>query len=160
MRALACSSSFSTEARSVFDVGVALGQQLLLGLDGLDQLGDLGLRGSARLSRVMSSSRWAAAYSLVFLAADCLLLALARWSSSVCDQALLLGVVALGLGQLGPLVGEQPFDTGQVVLGGFELGGDGLQGVVQLLNLGIVLLKLFELLKLIAQNCPPSFVIA
>ena len=56
------------------DLGGAFGQNLLLGLDGFDQLGDLRLA-AGQPSRRYSVSRWAATYSFVFLACASLCLA-------------------------------------------------------------------------------------
>jgi len=50
------------------------------------------------------------------------------------------------------LATEQPFDAREIALGRGELERDRLQGALELLNLRIVSLQLFEVLKLIAQN--------
>src|SRR5206468_745285 len=68
------------------------------------------------------------------------------------DEPLLLGVVALGLLERRALRREQRLDPHQIHLCRRELRGDGFERLFQFLNLGVVSLKLFELLKLIAQS--------
>src|SRR5450432_757584 len=132
-------------------VGGAVGQQLLLGLDGLDELGDLALaRGQALAALLDLTLRRHVLLRVLGLRQ--LVLRAGHLHLVVRDEALLLGVVALGLLEGRALRGEQRLDARQVRLGRRELRGYGLERLFQFLNLGVVSLKLLELLKLIAQS--------
>src|SRR6185436_13264501 len=119
--------------------------------DGLDELADLHLAGREALAPLLDLAL--RRHVLLRVLGLCQLVLGARDLDLVVrDEALLLGVIALRLLERAALRGEQRLDPREVRLGGRELRGDGLERLFQFLNLGVVILKLLELLKLIAQG--------
>src|SRR5207237_7438983 len=67
------------------------------------------------------------------------------------ELPLLLTVIALGLSELRPLRLQHGLDPSEIRLGRRQLRRNRLLGVLELLDLGVVLLQILETLKLIAQ---------